>query len=244
MALQDPAGAVPEPDAAGRIVLTETKTVAAGAAIGLLVACGMAVLSVWFFASLWAGTLAPGWYLWLRVIAWIGLIFLPAIPWMLLNLLYLRRLVIDDGGITDRMGGRVRHMAWGEIRRIERAGGGDQPLRRPANDDRCAKRRGTDDRLAPRLRRGTGGAGRVPVGTAQPSLRRRPGRDGSDHDAGAATQVSAGRGGIAGPAGDRRRGDQVCCHKALTWRTTAHPGSPPARPAGAPPRPSAICSSG
>lgn len=118
MALQDPAGAVPEPDAAGRIVLTETKTVAAGAAIGLLVACGMAVLSVWFFASLWAGTLAPGWYLWLRVIAWIGLIFLPAIPWMLLNLLYLRRLVIDDGGITDRMGGRVRHMAWGEIRRI------------------------------------------------------------------------------------------------------------------------------
>ena len=119
MALQDPAGAVPEPDAAGRIVLTETKTVAAGAAIGLLVACGMAVLSVWFFASLWAGTLAPGWYLRLRVIAWIGLIFLPAIPWMLLNLLYLRRLVIDDGGITDRMGGRVRHMAWGEIRRID-----------------------------------------------------------------------------------------------------------------------------
>ena len=119
MSLQDPIGPVPEPDAGGRIVLAETKAVAVGVAMGLLVACGMAALSVWFFASLWAGTLAPGWYMRLRVIAWVGLIFFPAIPWMLLNLLYPRRLVIDDGGITYRMGGRVRRMAWREIRRID-----------------------------------------------------------------------------------------------------------------------------
>jgi hypothetical protein len=119
MSLRDPTGAVPMPDSTGRLALTETKGVFIGSVLSLVLACGMVTLSVWFFASLLAGRLSPDLYVRLRVVAWVALIFIPAIPWILLTLLYPTRLVIDASGITYRVAGRARRIAWAEIQGID-----------------------------------------------------------------------------------------------------------------------------